>query len=262
MTKTVTFGCSILKGINKTGNLKRDSDGWFLDMVLGAFDVPNSVGDVYPLASAQQFFAPDSPLIRRASKGCLFGEADHPEWVKGMSKEEYFQRLNVVKFDNVSHGIRNLRLAVITNPQSGERITAVIADILPVREKGVHLEKELLTKDINVAFSLRSLTRDTPRMDLRYNKHISRLITYDWVNEGGIIHAQKYNSPSLEHFQDSMLLSGKNIHFMQDEVAGAFDKIAGVGNESAEIKEELGMIFADVPNTQGGIIIPAKKWFS
>lgn len=257
----VSFGCNILKGINKAGNLKRDSEGYFLDVVVGAFDVPNSVGDVYPLSYAKQYFVPESPLIRRATKGCLFGEMDHPQVMPGMSKDDYFRRLNVIDMSNASHNMRNLRLVNITNPQTGEQICAVLADVLPVRKNGEYLEKELLTPSINVAFSLRSICRDVVRPDMRFNKLITRLITYDWVNEGGIVHAQKYNSPGLENWREADLYAGVNIHFMEDEVKSALESpLEGVGLESAEVQEEMASIFAPIEGTSGGICIPAKRW--
>ncbi len=258
MTRTIVYSCDILKGINKGGVLKRDSDGWFLDVILGAFNSENSTGDIYSLETAKLHFEESSALMRKVKKGTLFGEAGHPEWVRGMNRDDYINRLCQVPHYNTSHCIRNLRLQEMINPQTREKYVAILGDILPVRDQGVHLEKELLTKDINVCFSIRTLTRDFPRSNLTYVKHITNLITNDWVNECGIKHAQKYNSPSLESFDKNS--TSRSFSFTKEEAEMALSKAVGFGLEEVSEVKEIIKSFDFVPPKEKTSYVPASHW--
>ena len=260
MTNVVYFSCDILKGINKGGTLKRDADGWFLDVVLGALDCENSRGDIYPLASAAKFFSSNSSLMRRAAKGVLFGEAGHPVFQRGMSDDEFINRLKQFPHNNISHSIRNLRLMECLNPQTKERYTAIIGDILPIREQGVYLEKELLTKDINVCFSIRTLTKDIPRSNFTYTKHITEFLTVDWVNEGGIIHAQKYNSPSLEHFKERPRAANDSFCFTQEQMELAKSKVVGCGLEEDNGLDISGAFEPVLGLGKSSVFVPTSRW--
>src|SRR5690606_3249997 len=50
-------------------------------------------------------------------------------------------------------------------------------------------------------FSVRSITMDDVMRRIKYTKE---LITHDFVGEGGIFTASKYNSPALEEFDNSI----------------------------------------------------------
>lgn len=257
MSRTIVYSCDILKGINKGGTLQRDSEGWFLNVILGALNSENSTGDIYSLETASKHFEESSALMRKVKKGVLFGEAGHPKCQRGMSRDEYITRLCQVDHNNTSHSIRNLRLQECTNPQTGVKYVAIIGDILPVREQGSYLEKELLTKDINVCFSIRTLTRDFPLGNFTFIKHITNFITIDWVNEGGIEHAQKYNSPSLENYKENY---NKPFSFTKEEAEMALNKISGVGLESVDVLTEVVKAFdIEIPSS-GSKYVPASHW--
>lgn len=254
MTRSVTYSCDILQGINKGGTHKRDADGWFLDVVLGALNVENSAGDFYPLDYARAQFEQSTALMRKAAKGVLFGEAGHPEFKKGMTRDDFINRLRQFPHDNVSHAIRNLRLQECVNPQSGVRYVAILGDVLPVRKQGEYLLKELLTKDINVCFSIRSLTRDVPRPDGTYTKYITQLLSVDWVNEGGIIHAQQYNSPALESFKE-------RFKFTKEEAELALASVSNTGMESKNSIDISSAFAYDIKASKPqGIIVPGAGW--
>ena len=261
MTNVVYFSCDILKGINKGGTLKRDAEGWFLNIVLGSLDCENSRGDLYPLASAAKFFSSSSSLMRRAEKGVLFGEAGHPEFKRGMSSDEFINRLKQFPHNNISHSIRNLRLMECINPQTNEKYTAILGDVLPIREKGAYLEKELLTRDINVCFSIRTLTNDIPRSNFTYVKHITEFLTIDWVNEGGIHHAQKYNSPTLEHFKERREAANESFCFSKEQMEIAQSKAVGYGMEDNNGLDISGAFNSDLKLSNTSLnLIPASKW--
>jgi hypothetical protein len=258
MGRVIKYSCDILQGINKAGTLKRDAEGWFIDIVLGALDCENNSGDLYPLASAQQHFESSTALMRKSAKGVLFGEAGHPEFKPGMTREDFISRLGMFPHNNISHAIRNLRLQECINPQTRKTYVAIIGDVLPVREQGTYLEKELLTKDINVCFSIRSLTKDIPRIDGSFVKHITRILSFDWVNEGGIIHAQKYNSPGLEHFDKPARNDG--FYFTREEAELSLRKAVGCGMESADSNEILTAFDYLIATPPSGVVVPARNW--
>lgn len=90
---TVHYGCTALLGTNKAGVLKPDAQGRY-DMVLGALEYPNSVGDIYTLKSAQEFFKPGSSLMRRVGKGQLRSEYGHPKTTRSIRKRIFNSYFN------------------------------------------------------------------------------------------------------------------------------------------------------------------------
>lgn len=203
--RTVSVGCTMLLGTEKKGILKSDADGYYT-VVLGAYGAHNSQGMFYDLESARQFFSPGSALLRMIEKGVLRGEYKHPEYpiaVAGQSSQqrdqEYLQRVRRIDSDRVSHHIRKVYLQDGQVDDKGRPIVAVIGEIRPSGPYGKVIKDALDNPHENVYFSVRSLTLDDLYRGVKYTKEI---ITWDFVNEGGIYNANKYYSPALESFHE------------------------------------------------------------
>lgn len=193
--RKLTASCTLLLGTGKEGILTPDADGYYT-VVLGAYGAYNNVGMYYDLPSAQNFFKQGSPLLRWVEKGILRGEYKHPMPTNGMSDEEYIQRIRQIDADRVSHHIRKVYLKPGKDEQ-GRAIMEVVGEVRPSGPYGNVLKDALDNKHENVYFSVRSLTVDDVMRGIKYTRE---LITWDYVNEGGIAGAHKYNSPALEHF--------------------------------------------------------------
>lgn len=202
--KSVSIGCTMLLGTDKKGVLKPDADGYYT-VVLGAYGAYNSVNMFYDLASAQRFFQPGSPLMRMIEKGVLRGEYKHPErkvkdangHERTLTDQEYLARIRSVDSDRVSHHIRRVYLVDGCKDEKGRPITQVVGEIRPSGPYGQVVKDALDNPHENVYFSVRSLTMDDVLRGIKYTQQI---VTWDYVNEGGIYNANKYNSPALESF--------------------------------------------------------------
>lgn len=195
-TQKASIGCTMLLGTGKKGVLKPDADGYYT-LVLGAYGAYNSAGMFYDLASAQPLFKPGSALMRQIEKGVLRAEYKHPQPEPGQPDAHYIHRIRQIDSDRVCAHIRNLRLEGGQRDEQGRPITLVIGEVRPSGPYGSILKDALDNPHENVYFSVRSLTADDVMRGIKYTREI---ITWDFVNEGGIYSANKYNSPSLESF--------------------------------------------------------------
>lgn len=196
--KTVNMGCTMLLGTDKKGVLVPDEAGYYT-VVLGAYGAYNSAGMFYDLNSALPFFKQGSPLTRMLEKGVLRGEYKHPMPQPGQSDQAYIQRIRQIDSDRVSHHIRNLRLEQGHKDDQGRPITVVIGEVRPSGPYKDVLKDALDNPHENVYFSVRSLTMDDTLRGVKYTREI---VTWDFVNEGGIYNANKYASPALETFHE------------------------------------------------------------
>jgi hypothetical protein len=193
----------MLVGTTKKGILAPDADGYYR-VVLGAYGAYNSVNMFYDLDSAKLLFQSGSPLMRMLEKGVLRGEYKHPEMERGMTEAEYIRRIRQIDADRVSHHIRKVWLEGGHSDEKGRPVTLVMGEVKPDTEceHGRRLKAALDNPHENVYFSVRSLTMDDMMRGIKYTREI---VTWDYVNEGGIYSANKYNSPSLESFTEVRL---------------------------------------------------------
>ncbi len=74
-----------------------------------------------------------------------------------------------------------------------------MGEVRPSGPYGQVLKDALDNPHENVYFSVRSLTVDDMMRGVKYTRDI---VTWDFVNEGGIYNANKYYSPALESFSE------------------------------------------------------------
>lgn len=202
LPQSASYSCTALVGTNKAGILKPDEDGYYT-LVLGALDVYNSAGAYYPLATAKHVFESSSSLMRRIEAGNCKGECGHPKPLPGQSTREFLQRVMSIEETNVCCHIRDVRLDMQSvKDRHGRPVVSVIGSVRPTGPKGPALREALENRHENVCFSVRSLTRDHIKTSGVLQKDIKTIVTWDWVTEPGIEHAQRWKSPSLEAFND------------------------------------------------------------
>lgn len=203
----VHYGCTALLGTNKAGVLKPDANGRY-DMVLGALEYPNSVGDIYTLKSAQEFFKQGSSLLRRIENGQLRAELGHPKFLPGMSEQDYLQRIMTIEESMVCAHISDVTISMdkVKCPKTGRTIIAFIGKVKPDGPYGHVLKERLEDPKQNVAFSVRSLTLNR-QVGFRQHKDFTQIVTWDYVNEPGLAPANKYSVPTLESYQETLTVT-------------------------------------------------------
>lgn len=225
----VRIGCTMLAGTEKKGILTPDAAGYFT-LVLGAYGTINSAGMFYDTASGLSMFAPDTPLMRRLLKGVLYMEFKHPEPTqkdgRPMDERQYLQRIRVIDDDRVCGHIRALTI-IDGIGEDGKPCKFVIGEVKPYGPYGKHFYDSLVNPHQNTYCSVRSITQDDIMRGIKYTREIS---TWDFVGEGGIYIANKYNSPALECFKETdMQITPATLWEMQDEC----EKRKRLGLESA-----------------------------
>lgn len=224
------FGCTMLLNTNKKGLLKSLEDGYYLT-VLGAYGAYNSMGQYYDEKSGLAFLEPTAQLMRQASKGVLRGEYTHPECLPGMTDADYIARLRKIDAKLVSHHVRNVYPEYGHKDEKGRPIVLVLGEIGPTGPYGNTLRSQMENRHENVYFSVRSLTVDDHMRGIKYTRD---LITWDYVNEGGIFVANKFNSPALESFSMQELSSAAvtPITLYQAKRIDQRARMKGIGVES------------------------------
>lgn len=219
----VKIGCTMLPA-DKRGILTPSSDGYYT-LVLGAYGTNNSAGMFYDMASGVSMFAPDSPLMRRLQKGVLFMEFKHPEPFedllmngqvvrKPMNDREYLQRIRRIDDNRVCGHIKSLCI-LDGKDEQGRNVKYIVAEVKPYGPFKQVFQDSLDNPNINTYCSVRSITQDDMMRGVKYTREIS---TWDFVGEGGILGANKYNSPALESFADTeIIITPTTLWSIEDE---------------------------------------------
>ena len=224
---SVKFACTSLAGVNKTGTLKKDKDGYY-ELVVGALNVFNSAGQLYVYEQAKHLFEESSQLVRRARRGALRGEYGHPKFVPGMTNEQFAGR--VLSIDEAMvcchHKEITLDYSGRVKDERGQPVLAIISKIMPSGPYGAVLEKQLDNPNENVCFSIRAFTDDFRERGVT-KRVLKTIVTWDYVNEPGIAAAEKFKSPALEGLLDH--------HFSRGELERSVraTQQAGFAQESA-----------------------------
>lgn len=199
-TNSVVFTSTRLVGTGKEGKLTPDKDGYYR-MVIGGLNVFNSAGEYYTLAGAEALFKSSSIFMRRVQAGSLRGEVGHPQMQPGMKIDDFIRRNLRIDPNNICCHFRKIELDMEygrNNPKfNNPNLVGIVAEICPSGEKGSFLAKQFENGSENVCFSIRALTKDYFKNGIRH-RVLSEIITFDYVNEPGIMIANKWDSPAME----------------------------------------------------------------
>lgn len=197
MGNQIRFACTALAASNKTGVLKKDDSGYY-ELVVGALNIFNSIGQYYVYDQARDLFESSSTFMRRVKRGVLRGELGHPKPLPGMSEEQFAQRVMSIYEDNVCCHHKEIYLDFDrVKDEHGNPIIAIVSKVYPSGPHGEQLRKSLENPNENVCFSIRAFTDDF--MDRGICKRILRtIVTWDQVLEPGLAVAEKFKAPALE----------------------------------------------------------------
>lgn len=205
MDPNLYFEQTKLKLLNKKGILTPGDDGYYT-LPLAGLNVWNNTRSWYYVAEgAKQLFGPGSLLHRKIANGCLRGEVDHPRPLPGQTEDEILNRYYHIDLKNVCCTIKAVWLDENygkNNPHlKNDALIAVMGKVKPWGERKDALKEALDDPDQNVCFSMRTLADEKINRG-RVERRVTEIVTFDFVNEGGILHASKWDSPAAEAISD------------------------------------------------------------
>lgn len=209
MNRIASYSCVSTPGVNQVSKMQPDEDGYY-KCIVGAFNCENSSGIPYPLTeSVRSLFAEGGIVRRRLDKGVCRGEYAHPD-INNMQPPDIIRRLAKIDENQVSHHIRSIELVSGKNEYNRDIVLSV-ASLRPCGPKGPFLKESLDNPHENVAFSIRSFTRPM-MMGGKMARIVTDAITYDYVNEGGILPATQFNTAiSLEELVEDIFFTEEDF---------------------------------------------------
>lgn len=201
----VMFGARKLANLKKEGVIKPDDDGYYT-LVVGALECYNSIGAFYTIEGVRKLFGPGSIIERRVANGCLRAEVNHPEWTSTMSEKDYVKRMLHIDMGNTCAHFRKIWLDENfgkNHPEYGNpNLIAIMAEVKPAGDKKHILQEALDNKYENVCFSIRA-TADEVMIRGKMVRVLTDVLAIDFVNEGGISVASKWDSPATESITEA-----------------------------------------------------------
>jgi len=198
MGAIITLENTLALTVEQNGGYTANPDGSY-DVILGALQAVNSVGEVYISdAEVLQLFEASSNLQSRIADGSAKGEADHPN-LNGLSEEKALERYLSVDPKLTSHIINKVSVdkksvRVAGQPQP---VYLIRGNITPMGAYGDALKSDLENPNSNTSFSIRAFCKRivTP---VSVIKKLTSIITWDWVDRPGINVANKKHTVTLE----------------------------------------------------------------
>lgn len=219
--------------------IEKDSSGYY-KVRLGAFNVFNAKNAFYISKGVDDLINnPNSIFYRRLKKGYLCGEMGHPSMKPGMSIQQFIYRSSIIDQDNIAFHIRDIEL-VDTGEKSEKlgmygNVIICYGWIKPAGPKGKYLQEALDNPDRNIAFSVRSVSKDfvTNGITIKETKSIA---TWDWVVEPGINNANTFdmlNNRNINTESLAVTITEEDIKTMEASIRS--DVVNGtINQESAE----------------------------
>lgn len=203
MSNTLIFTQTKLTALGKTGKITPNADGYY-PLLIGALNSSNNTGAHYYTATQAVIacFGPGSSFYRKIANGTVYAEVKHPVPLPGESDRAFQQRfLDIDPRNRVAH-IRKVWLDMEfgkKNPHlNNPAMIGIFGEVKPVEPHGAILQSALDNPSENVCFSIRSVAMQN-MVRGRLTREIEEVVTFDLVNEGGIVVASKWDSPATEN---------------------------------------------------------------
>ena len=231
----ITLAEPRLSGTGKKGIIKPDENGYY-ETLLGALDVRNGIGEIYPYNGNEDILKDGSPLKRRIKNGHLFAEMGHPKREPGMTDHEWLVRYSRIEETKHCAHISNVWLDTEYVSPDGLKMVGIVGKVKPAGPYKETIEEYMKTPSVNTAWSVRSFTRNIRSSDGNVYKYFVDIRTWDFVSEPGISVATKWDSPAVEEMVDDMVISDRiivNIGQLNN------DNKLGLTSEDSEVLDNL-----------------------
>lgn len=191
--------------------MEADADG-YVWINAGAYNAYNESGQYYDGDGIEALFEPTSALARRISKGVVRSELGHPRQLPGMSSTMYEARMMDIQEDRYCGHIRAAK--IVNNKDGKMKITKI--NITPFGHYKSTLADALATKDSNCFFSVRSMSNRRVVNGVLVKK-VYQIITWDFVTEGGLNKANKFDTDvDLESMDSKQLMENIKTNEMMN----------------------------------------------
>lgn len=197
----IIFEQTKLKLNGKQGKSTPDKDGYYT-VIVGGLNVYNNTHSWYYTAEkAKELFGPGSLIDRKIKNGVLKAEVNHPRRQVGEKLEDFWDRMADTDLNNVCGHFRKVWLDMDFGKNHPEyknpNMIVIMAEFRPSGAKGDIIKDALDNQFENVCFSVRSLA-DEVLVAGRRVRTLTDIIGFDYVNEGGLTFASKWDTPSIE----------------------------------------------------------------
>lgn len=207
MQGTVELTSNFLNGVNKAKGIIKPNEHGEYPIIVGALNMTNNKGEYYEASYAKHFFNEASELTRQVQKGVLRGEYGHPNQ-NSLTDDQYISRL--LRIDEPSACCTHRKIWLDFDnyrDATGRQIIGIMSNVAPYGPYGDVLKKAFDDGREEVCFSIRCFSFPH-RVGGRIIKEIRHIVTFDYVNEPGIILATKYNSATLESYRSKLFTEG------------------------------------------------------
>lgn len=214
------------------------------EVVLGALNSYNNNGTPYLEIPLKTLLKEDGyhSAGYKIKQGKLKGEADHPIREAGQSDAEYIDRNLMVSNARASHHILKIWYETIDDEEiPGRKVVLIKGIIKPTdNEHGRALKRDLDDPEVNVCFSIRCFSREVT-LNGTIGRSITRLLTFDWVDNNGLTYASKPRT-STSYNKTMSSLSKENAVRVTPELLEELEYINNSGAVTKESTETLGLI--------------------
>ena len=213
-----------------------DSEGYYT-VRLGAFNVFNSSNAFYTFKGVKELVNnPNSFFWRRLKKGYLRGEMGHPKFQPGMSMPEFINRNAHYDMNNIAFFIKDVWFQYtedkVNIAGNHGNVVIVMGKIIPAGPKGPFLKQALDDPNQNVAFSVRSLSKDEVVNGVII-KHTSAILTWDWVTEPGINNANTFDMLNERNINTESISNMLTIDIKESDIEAMLENtLPGINQES------------------------------
>lgn len=206
---TYSLTATKLSMLGKKGVSTPDADGYYT-LVIGALNSSNNSGSWYYTAEGvKALFDSSSLLQRKVKNGALLAEVGHPTQKPGENMADFTARYLDIDLKNVCGHIRKVWLDEEfgrNNPQyNNPAMIAIMGEVRPEEPFGNLLKSALENNSRNACFSIRGFAEEEIRGG-RVVRTLREIIGFDWVNEGGLTVASKWDSPCTESIDNSDII--------------------------------------------------------
>ena len=238
MAEQVYFSATKLPMLKKEGKITPDADGYY-ELVVGGLNTFNNSGAwYYTIEGCRELFGPGSLLHRRIANGCLRAEVNHPKRAPNENDQSYIARMLDIDRDNVCAHFKAVWLDENFGKNHPEYnnpgLIAIMALVKPSLPKGDMLKESLDNPNENVCFSIRA-TADEGFIRGKRVRTLKEIITIDFVNEGGVLVASKWDSPATEDIDNSAFMEADSLRLTREILDRvAHNATAGMATESSQ----------------------------
>lgn len=252
MSSIIKFSSEILVNKGKTGILTPDQDGYY-ELVVGGINTFNSCGEYYAMSnSVRALFESSSTFMRKVKSGKLYGELEHPEYVEGTSKDAYIRRIYHIDSNQVVCHFKDIWLDEDFGKNHPEHnnpnLIAIMAKVTPHGNKKHILQDALNNKFINPCFSIRSITNNYYHRG-KLVKELDDIITFDYVSEGGIAIANKWDSPALESNGSYLKTAMEDIILTKEKLTKIYESIPEYVSTESNLRSDIKNSIAIIDNS-------------